>query len=134
MQASLTFISPGLFNNQRYGGSINKNTMDMVRRNYGEDFVVGTGGFYDIKSPKSKIQASLPTHRRVIKLGVKMIFTDDIIKTKRLVRKTLRNKRHRCHHGYHHRHKSYDKGGDQYDSEVITQEKAIKAAQKMSST
>ena len=125
MQASFNFISADLFNNPEYGGPVNSDTMRMVERNYGRHFVVGTGGFYDIHLSKKKIRSSLPTYKRVIKLGVTMIFTDDLIKTKRLVRKTLKKKNHFRRHGYrNHYHR------DQHNDEFVEQETEIEAAQR----
>merc|ERR1712141_840542 len=125
IQASFAFIMPNIFNNPEYGGPMNNNTMQMVRGNYGRKFVVGTGGFYDIHLPKEKIRSSLETHKRVIKLGVKMIFTDDLIKTKRLVRKTIKAK---CHFRHHRHRNHYNR--DQHNTELVDQDTEIEAAQR----
>lgn len=103
IQASVGFLQLGLFNNPLYGGAENKNTMAMIKKNYGSKFVVGTGGFYDMKTPRKVIKSMIPLYRYHIKLGVKMIVTDDLVKTKKLVIKTnncncysrrYRNKKH----------------------------------------
>jgi len=126
MRASYTFITPVIFNNPQYGGQKNKKTMKMVRRSYGKGFVVGTGGFFDIKLPQKKVSAVLALHRNVIKLGAKMIITDDLIKTKRLIRSAMGRK---CHHHHYHRH-GHNYNYNNHD-ELARQDHEIEAASRV---
>ena len=51
MHASFTDVDYRMFNDQRFGGPANANTMQMLKANYGSDIAVATYTTYDLSLP-----------------------------------------------------------------------------------
>ena len=124
LKASFKHIDFSIFNNPLYGGDMNKDTLKMLARNYGKNFVVGTGGYYDLHLSRQQNKELLPTYKKLIK-HMKMIFTDDLTRTRKLILKTIKRKCYRHHHGHRNRSHSGRHYGD-----VVRQEHEIEAVQK----
>ena len=125
IKASFSFIDYPMFNNPTYGGVANKNTLKMMKQNYGPKFVVASGVTFEMHLSNAANKALVPKFQTMIRQGVPMFVTDDIRRFTKLVRRTL-GRRHgrrphfRRRHRHHHRHHYGDPRNEDHEIEAMS--------------
>ena len=94
MDSNYNMIDARIFNNVKYGGAPNADSFKMIKKNYGKRFVTGAGIFYPLGFEESVISQFEPVFKALVHAGADILVTDDLRKTKQLVRETLSDS---CH-------------------------------------
>ncbi|XP_065070960.1 uncharacterized protein LOC135695713 isoform X2 [Rhopilema esculentum] len=94
MDANYNMIDARIFNNIKYGGAPNADSFKMIKKNYGKRFVTGAGIFYPLGFEESVISQFEPVFKALVNAGADILVTDDLRRTKQLVRETLSDS---CH-------------------------------------
>lgn len=125
IKSSFSFTDYQIFNNPAYGGVANKNTLKMMKQNYGPKFVVAAGVLFLMNLSNTANKALVPKFQTLIKQGVPLFVTDDIRRLTKLVRRTLgrrhgRRPHQRRRHGHHHRHHNGDPRNEDHEIEAMS--------------
>ena len=91
MHGSFVDIELIMFGNKLYGGC--KNTLKMIKRNYGPETVIGVYTLFDLSKRRRQIKNEIPKYIKLVKRGVDLLHTDDIKRAKKLVMRRSRIRR-----------------------------------------